>query len=381
MRTGRVVAPWGDPVGKVRVLGVPLEERQDRTLHALGLRVAATVDASERASRVGTLLWDDDVDVTVAGLRAWLRAAGADGGEMIFLERPVRRGDLEAEPAGPVVGGEPTRRVGVRLGVADRAVCLPPRGFGGVAKAPGPWKTETPWWITARSATTIHHWAHALRANLAALPAALDAELIRRPWNVLSTWARAPLRAGFGRFARVGRRCRIHPTARLEMCVLGDDVEVGAYSVLRACVVSDGAKVEDHVTARGAILGPGAHLGNFGMFNLSVLGARSSISHIGGQACIVGDDSFVATFATLHDLNLRGNVRVPVDGRLVDTGSPFLGCAVGHRVRMGAGVVVASGRAIPNDVTLVADAASILARVDAMQPGTYAVRDGRAVGV
>ena len=389
VESGRVVAPWNDAVGSVRVLGLPLVERQDRVIAGLGLRWDATMSADEAAASPaapGELRWSDDVDVTPAAMRAFLKAAGTDGGRMCTLERPARAGELEVEPPGaPYLfeGAEqPTRRVGVTLGPAERDVTAPPRGFGGTMRTTGPFRSETAWWITDRTATTIAHWSHVLRANLSALPAAFGDELVRQPWRVLWTWARSPFHAGGGRLAVVGKRCKIHPTARLEMCILGDDVEVGAYSVLRGCVIGDGARIEDHVTARGAVVGPGAHLGNYCLFNISVLGARSSISHIGAQATVVGDETFIATFASLLDLNLTGNIRVPWDGRLADTGTPFLGCAVGHRVRMGAGTWVAQGRAIPNDITLVAQSQGMLTRIPPeVAAGVYAVEEGRLVGV
>ncbi len=385
VRTGRTLAPWGGPVGDLRVLGVALRERQERVLRGLGLQVDAELgldEANARAPAPGELRWDDDVDVTPQALRAFLRTAGHEGGRMAMLDRPARRGEVEVEPLGPVWGpdAEPSRLVGVRFGPREDAVVVPPRGFGGVMKAPGPFRSENPWWITDRSATTLGHWSHVLRANMAALPSAFGDAIVARPWSVLWTWLRAPFSAGGGRLAKVGRRCRIHPTARLEMCVLGDDVEVGAYSVLRGCVVADGARIEDHVTAKGAVVGPGAHVGNYGMVTLSVVGARSSVSHIGAQACVIGDDTFVATFATLMDLDLTGNVRVPFQGTLTDTGTPFLGVAVGHRVRMGAGTWVAQGRMVPNDVTLVAAPGNVLARVpETLAPGVYAVEGGRLV--
>jgi carbonic anhydrase/acetyltransferase-like protein (isoleucine patch superfamily) len=387
VRTGTVLAPWDGPVGAARILGVPLAERQARALAGVGLAFDGEMDADEAAAsppRADELRWDDDVDVTPRALRAFLRAAGTEGGRLCVVERPRRAGELEVEPSVVADGApdEPARRVGVRVGVSTRDVLVPPRGFGGTYKATGPFRSETAWWMTDRSATTVRHWSHVLRANLAALPAAFSDELLRAPWRVAWAWARAPLRAGGGRLAVIGRRCRIHPTARLEMCLLGDDVEVGAYSVLRGCVLGDGARVEDHVSARGAVVGPGAHLGNYSLFNLSVLGARSSISHIGAQASVIGDDTFVASFACLLDLNLSGTIRVPFGGRLADTGTPFLGCAVGHRVRIGAGTWVAQGRAVPNDVTLVAPPATVLARVPTgLPPGVYSVVDGRLAPV
>ena len=340
------IAPWGDPVGDVRVLGLPLVERQERAAHALGLRFEGEVD---EAAGGDALYWDDDIDVSVAALREFLK--GGEG-RMAMVERPSRKGALEVEPAGPAWEGEATRLIGLRRGASEAPVVVRPRGISGVTRTPGPFRSDVPWFVTARTATTVRHWVHVLRANLSAIAPEIDAQVLRRPWRPIWAW----MRRGGARWTSFGKRCRIHPTARLEGCVLGDGVEVGAFSVLRGCIVGDGARIEDHVTAKGSVVEPGAHLGCYCMFNLSVLGACSSISHIGAQASIVGRDTFIATFATLQDLNLAGNIRVPVGGTLIDTGSPFLGCAVGHRVRMGAHVSVAPGRAIPNDVTLVGGA-------------------------
>lgn len=366
-------------MGDLRILGVPLAERQERVARALGLSFAGEVDAPGGGDD-DALYWDDDVDVSVSALRAFLKASPS-GGRMAMLERPLRRGDLEVEPPGPLWKDEPTRLIGVRRGGSTEPVVVPPRGFGGVTRLPGPFKSDVNWWLTARTATTVRHWSHLLRANLTALAPAMDAAIVRSPWNVLWSWMRSPLRAGGGRLASIGKRCRIHPTARLEMCILGDDVQVGAYSVLRGCFLGDGAVVEDHATCRGTIVEPGAHLGNYCMLNLCVLGAGSSISHIGGQATIVGRDTFVSTFCTMQDLNLMGNVKVMHEGALVDTGGPFLGCAVGHRVRLGIHVLVAPGRAIPNDVTLVSDPGGVLARIpEDTAPGLYTVRAGALAG-
>ncbi len=144
---GRVVAPWGEPVGNVRVLGIPLAERQDRVLAGLGLRWDATLPADEAASvpaSAGELRWSDDVDVTPAALRAFLKAAGDEGGRMCTLERPARAGELEVEPPGatfPFEGADqPTRRVAVTLGSSERDVTVPPRGFGGTMRTTGPFR-------------------------------------------------------------------------------------------------------------------------------------------------------------------------------------------------------------------------------------------------
>ena len=61
----------------------------------------------------------------------------------------------------------------------------------------------------------------------------------------------------------------------------------------------------------------------------------------------------------VYDQYLTGDVwyvRVEdPDGEVVDSGTPFLGAALGHRVRIGSGITVAAGRTIENETTLVSD--------------------------
>jgi hypothetical protein len=256
-------------------------------------------------------------------------------------------------------------------------VLVPALGLEGRGPLPGPFGggQVIDWAIDLRTAVTVRHWTHLLRAHLAGLGVALWTGLALRPhavlWGALRFLRARPL-------AVVGRGCRIHPTASLEGCVLEDGVTVGAYSRLQGCYLARGAIVEDHVTARLSCVGPSAHLANYAMFNMSVLGERSSCGHIGAQASVIGRDSFVSTFATLQDLNLRGNVKVWVDGALRDAGIPFLGCAVGHAVKLGAGVSIAPGRMVPSGVNLVAE--GTVSRLPAdLAPGDYRVERGRVV--
>ncbi len=369
VRTGRRIAPWDDPVGAVHVVGVPLAERQERAARALGLVWVGDVDTA--GTEADTLYWDDDLDVSIPALRHFLkRARGA--GQLCLTERPAGRSPLDAEPAGPVVDGEPTRLYGLRFATGG-PVPVPPAGFGGTTRLP--MGVDAPWFISARTAVTIRHWVHVLRANLAATPVALGDALLMAPWNLAWTWLRAPLRAGPGRLAAIGPGCDIHPTARLEACRVGRGVRIGAYTVLRGCIIGDGAIIEDHVTARGSVVEAGAHLANYAMFNLSVLGPGSSIGHIGGQACVLGSRSFVASFAILQDLSFGGNVRVRVGAELVDSGTPFLGVAVGHDVRLASTLVVPPGREVPNGVELHVDPEFRVGSLPAeLPPGRYVVR-------
>ncbi len=384
--TGGVIAPWNTPVGAVRILGTPLAERQSLTLSRLGLSIAGDVAAEDAGKEADTLYVDDDVDFAAGTLRTWLKHAGP-GARMAIVERPPRVGELEVEPQAwfrdgaiteaALPGATPVRLCGVRWGDGTRPVRVDPLGFAGRSHLPGPFGAgqALDWAVDVRTAVTVRHWVHLLRASYAALGVAIWERLLLSPWAPLWTWMRSPLRP---RFSAIGRRCKVHPTAILDGCILGDDVHIGPYSVLRGCWVGDGTHVEDHVTARLSSIGPHAHVGNYSMFNLSVLGERSSVGHIGAQVCAIGDDCFVSTFATLHDLNLRGNVKVRWGDRVLDSGVPFLGVALGHGVKLGAGVTIASGRDVPNGVRVVAEGP--VARIPAdLAAGDYHVSGGRLV--
>lgn len=339
------VAPWAQPVGALPVLGIPLADRQERIAKALGLTWGGEADGPGRES--DTLWWDDDVDVSFLTLKRLLQARRE--GQLALVDRPerlIREGGLDPEPAGP--GG--ARLYGVRMGAVGEPIVLQPRGYAGSVNLPLGRTLET--FATVQTATTIRHWVHLLRANLAAILPRIVERTLMAPWLPLWAFVR---HAGRALGCAVGRGSTIHPTARLEGCVIGRNVQIGAFSILRGCVVGDGAIVEDHATARLSYIGEQGHLANFAMFNLSVLGRRSSVGHIGAQASILGDDTFLSTFATLQDLALQGNVRVQSGDRLVDSGTPFLGSALGHRVRIGSGITVAPGRMLENDTTLMSD--------------------------
>lgn len=377
-----LVAPWGEKPGELRVLGVPIRERQDRVLHALGIKVEADVSPDEPRES-STLYLDDDVDVALGTLKAWFKVAES-GAQLALAERPRRVGELEVEPQAwfrdgevgsvELPGSSPVRALGVSWGQAARMVRVPPLGFSGKGKLPGPFggDTELEWAIDVRTGVTVRHWVHLLRAQLAALGVEVWTRMLLRPWALGYTWLRFPFRR---HTSLIGRGCKIHPTATLEGCIVEDGVSVGAYSCLKGCWIGAGATVEDHVTSRLAVIGRNSHVANYSMFNLSVLGERSSVGHIGGQACVIGRDSFVSTFATLQDLNLRGNVKVLMDGKLRDSGVPFLGVAVGNGVKLGSGVTIAPGRMVPNDVRIWTGDA--ITRIPAdLAAGDYQVQGG-----
>jgi acetyltransferase-like isoleucine patch superfamily enzyme len=73
------------------------------------------------------------------------------------------------------------------------------------------------------------------------------------------------------------------------------------------------------------------------------------------QMCVVGRGSFVGAGNTFTDFNLVDKpIRSHFGGKLEDTGMTALGGAIGHNVRLGAGLVIFPARMIDSDVILFA---------------------------
>ena len=79
-----------------------------------------------------------------------------------------------------------------------------------------------------------------------------------------------------------------------------------------------------------------------------------------GRNTLIGGEVILADF-TPAGRNAR--VPDPRTGHLEDAGATLLGCAVGHRARLMAGLYVAPGRAIPNDLTVIGPQADVLRRL------------------
>lgn len=153
------------------------------------------------------------------------------------------------------------------------------------------------------------------------------------------------------RMNRIGRRCRIHPTAVLEGCVVGDDVEIGPFSYLRASWIGSGATIGEHSAIKVSMIEDGAYLRSCDAFN----------SHIGASSLFVPDilyhswigrETFVGGGTGFSDfLAQKGNVSLQLPGQLPggssDSGIRFLGSAVGEACFIGSGLLFRPGLAIP----------------------------------
>jgi carbonic anhydrase/acetyltransferase-like protein (isoleucine patch superfamily) len=385
--SGTTFPPFDDAVGQTRILTSTLAEAQEAALSAAGFTLVASAPTDAPYLVISDRVW-----FTASFLRC-VRATGGVGRVRISDETWLREmGPLQTAPERPevamVAAGAPPSLDGPDLPVDLQLRAAPP-----VVLHPAFAHAQRPLVTGTRLVHGVEHWSHVLRVNLLALVA--TAEEAKAEFEASPFWKRALRVIGILLRARsvkphaiaralnrVGRGCTIHPTAVVEACQLGNNVEVGPYALLRGCIVGDGAKIEDYAHASVSVIGAGARLGRTAMCNFSVLYPGAFVSAGGGwQMCVFGRDAFVAMTATAYDLSFGGPIRVVHQGAVVSAETHFLGVAVGHRAKIGAHVKMGYGMAVPNDAFLVAPSGDVLRKWPDAIEGAATVRDGVAVPV
>ena len=226
------------------------------------------------------------------------------------------------------------------------------------------------------------HWVQLLWANLLGMGPHLWRTVVGGNWATRA--ARITLAAVGGmslepavvgrRLVRRGRRCRIHPSAVVEGCWLGDGVEVGANAVVRGCVLADGAVVEELAIVEMSVLSAGARVQRQALFKFSLAAAGASAAGA-MQLGVLGRDAAAKYGAVFMDMTMGQGVQVSVAGVLWPAPLGLAGVCVGDRTLVGTGVQVAPGRALPADLVVVGGGGDTVLRIPPGLSGTV-----RAVG-
>lgn len=405
---GAPIAPFGDAPADARVLNRRLEDLQREALASAGVtsleRVRAA-DALPDAKGDPYLVLSDDLFFTRTLLADFVVQAQAGDpavparlalpdGKLLRDSEPLQ--DLErgeqggrpfaAFPMWLVRGAAPGPALaGARPVVVDpreevRAIEDVPRVFAENGRLE--------FALTSRVAMRIEHWVHLLRANQTAMLASL-AELKDRPkivnavalaWLLLRAFP--PTEARVMRAAvRRGRKVKIHPSAVVEASVLGDGVQIGAHALVRGSVLAAGATVAEGAAVEMSVLGEKARVTKNCLCNFNVLYPGAVLGYGIHQMSILGRDAFVSAQSILLDFKFEGEIHVEHRGRIVSSGARFLGAAIGHGARVGAGVVIGQGRAVPSRASMVMDAARVAQKFSpaAVEGATLTVRDGVVV--
>ncbi len=230
----------------------------------------------------------------------------------------------------------------------------------------------------------VHHWSGVLWTNLLSLFDHLRVALLgsngpSAAWNVfrglLMARSTDPWQVA-GALSRYGKGVKVHPTAVVEGCTLGDRTEVGPGAVLRGSVVGSDCRIEPQAVVAFSVLADKVVVQRQGFVLFSVLDAESAV---GGsmQLGVLGVKASVKRGAYLLDQSFSGPVRVRDRGLLVDVPLGTLGVGVGQGTVVGAGVQVAAGRTLPSDLRIFPSGHSLLRSIPDGVSGLCEVKDGR----
>jgi acetyltransferase-like isoleucine patch superfamily enzyme len=239
--------------------------------------------------------------------------------------------------------------------------------------------------VTSSVIIHINHWIHLLWANLLSIQ-------IRWIETVSGNWFWAILRLleslSLSRsamkwklmrnFNRRGSGCDIHPTALVELSIIGNGVKVGAHSIVRGSIIGDGTVIEERAFVNFSVIGEGCFISKNSTIVASCGFPHSDLCCNGMQLCLVGRRCALTAYMRPIDLKYRGEVKVKFGDRYVPTGSNMLGSCFGHRCFIGPDVYIQPGREVPSDTTIIKHPSQILSRIPPAIKGQapFYVEDG-----
>ena len=177
---------------------------------------------------------------------------------------------------------------------------------------------------------------------------------------------------------QVGRNCRIHPSAVIEGCTIGDNVDIGPFVCLRASIILDNAVIREHCIINFSYIGRGAYIMGANVFN-SYVGAEVSIVTPMLYNCVMGDRSFVSGGSGFADFSMSSSeIMAHIEGVDVPSGLRFLGSCVGEDCFIGADLIFIPGRTIANRTSLMTN--SLIKQVPT-EGGAYIFSSGQFIRI
>ncbi len=401
LKSDKIIEPLGDEVSRCRVLNRELIDYQRETLSRLGIK-------SYVASSVGHIRGDepyiliyDHVFITEQLLRLFLRDTYGSSESLrlgvrpsAFTEHYTALQDLEyIEDA----DGNGAYLYDVFYIVPDCESAIKPLIIKLQEKVftPPNLKLLAPDAdfsipITPEGILHIEHWMHITDANHLAMQGfhwrITPRTVIKGLLAVFRGFSFNPWRV-MGRYNYRGRGCRIHPTASVEACVLGDNVEIGAHSVIRGSFIGDNVKIDSNCDVSFSVIGDNCVVAFHTKVNFSVLYPSSLVSSPGFQCALIGKGAVQTSQAILFDMlldrKLQKTIKVMHKDRVIDSGRMFLGPCLGHGATVGGGVFINPGVVVPNGVTIVKEPGEVLTRQKKtkLKKGIYIVKDGELVSI
>ncbi len=177
----------------------------------------------------------------------------------------------------------------------------------------------------------------------------------------------------------IGKRTRIHRTAILEGCVVGDGVEIGPFAYLRSSVIGDHAVIREKSSIKMSYVGPRAFVMGSDIVN-SYVGAETAIFTPMLYNAVFGERGFLSGGSGFADFILgAASIPATIEGKQVPSGLPFLASGVGDDCFIGANMIFAPGRTIPDGTHLLDH--GLIKQVPTRPDGTYVVSGSELVQI
>lgn len=376
LNTRRQIAPFDRHVGSLKIHNRSLAETQQQILADAGLSVEK-IDNLDEIAEFPCVLVHDDLYFTHYALKRFLKAARqaarVDGqakqaalGQSLLTERFVSgfQGELVESGGTPLRVYDcfyiPIRDALPSIHKNATPLLIPHRFIKQSTRVNRQFEPSGRFVVPVSLVfmTPVRHWSCLVSANMLGMPAFLARQTTSRalsaallPWKVLCRAGSVRPSKLLGKVFFAGRRCRIHPSAHVEGCVLGYRVKVGPNAVLRNCVIGD----RTHIDA-GAVL-DGCSIGREVTINAGVV-ARGCVADDGAnlgtfvQLSVLGKNAVMCPSSGIADFALRGTVGVKLDGESVRSGSKLLGGCLGDDAFLGPMVALVCGRELPNGCML-----------------------------
>jgi acetyltransferase-like isoleucine patch superfamily enzyme len=142
---------------------------------------------------------------------------------------------------------------------------------------------------------------------------------------------------------KIGKNCKIHPTAVIEGSVIEDGVEIGPHCYIRSSYIGHQSIIREHSALKLAYLDRGVYMMTCDVFN-SFIGAHSSILTFMLYNVYLADEVFIGGASGFSDFQFFQDE--------VKEGQRFLGSIVGEKTKIGAGLLFKAGREIPANSTI-----------------------------
>ena len=398
-----LIAPFGEPARQASIGGVALALFTADNLRRLGLTSNQVRSLDQIPASDGPLLvLHDDLFVTRRALRSFLKRARQHGGALrlalpdsLLMQRyhPLQRLERDSQgrwlfdawyldaaaiaAAGSVAAAVKAAQPLEPEYKEQRFKVAVPRHIVGHAGYEHP--------VTTTIALRIRHWVHVLWANNLLPQTRLVERITEQPlgtlWRLLGSAGlsrHAIKQRALRRFNYCGRNCRIHPTARLEYSVLGDNVQVGAFALVRGSLIGSNTVIEERCDIAHSTIGPDNFVSRNSVLIMCASYDDADVCVDGMQFALCGRRSALTSFVRPLDMNYRAPVSVLDDGQPVELPGHLLGPCFGHDTFVGPDITIRPGRVIPNGTVLLPPPEQSLSRVPADwpagQPGV--VRDG-----